>query len=49
MWGLSQIRPVLGAQALKRIEARLEELNAHSEAPGSASALSMRSNRQLAD
>ena len=28
IWSLSQIRPMLEAQALERIEARLEQLNA---------------------
>jgi hypothetical protein len=32
IWSLSQIRPMLEAQALERIEARLEQLNAHAEA-----------------
>jgi hypothetical protein len=50
IWGLSQIRPVLEAQALiiKRIEARLEELNAHAEAPWRQRAVNA-DNRQLAD
>ena len=39
MWSLAQIRPMLEAEALQRIEKRLEELTDHAERHGSREVL----------